>query len=120
MNCSLGIFLSLITLLLIFTFLYIFYGIYKKSKKNRQYTELITPSQIFTSLIKDENDISEITKLSDIIKYKWSNSKKSGIGGPIQLESPDIDNFILYKNHNNWIHSLENYKKRKKQKNKFK
>tara|TARA_Y100000389_G_C17263394_1_gene414180 strand:+ start:151 stop:477 length:327 start_codon:yes stop_codon:yes gene_type:complete len=108
MSCSFGIFLSLLTLLLVFTFLYIFYGIYLKTKRNRSATEKVTPTKVFLSLLKDDNDSKEyLSEISELVKYSWPDSKASGIGGPIQLPNPDVDNFVLNKNNdNNWINQL--------------
>lgn len=92
MNCSFGIFLNILTLLIVFTLLFVFYVIYSKAQSNNK-DQTITASGVLTSLISEKQSIREITETSSIPKYEWPDDKKSGVGGSFRVVTPEMDNF---------------------------
>ena len=84
---------NILTILLVSMFSYIFIKIYEKSKIENP---SITPSQVLQGLLSDttaesvSRALSEPTygDMGDFNGYDWPISKRSGLGGAVQLYNP--------------------------------
>ncbi len=88
-GCTFGIILNIITLLIIFTIVYMFYGIYFKTAKNNKGT-LVNATQVLKSVISGNKPIKEITKTKDFPKYNWYEDKEPNKNGMLTVRSYPI------------------------------
>ena len=87
-TCSFGIILNIITLLIIFTLILIFSGIYFKKVTNNKGV-YVNATEVLKSVISGE-PIKEITELKDFPKYNWYEDREPSKNGMLTVRTYPI------------------------------
>jgi len=88
-GCTFGIILNIITILLIFTIVYVFYGIYYKSVKNTT-GETVNATQVLKSVIQGNLRIKDVSNLDSIPSYNWFENEKPYEHGMLDVRTYPI------------------------------